>query len=50
MAQTTTCEHCGTVIAKDGAERVVVDEWTHYFCSELCKLQWGEMDEIEEDE
>ena len=50
MAQTTTCEHCGTVIPRDSAERVVVEDWTHYFCSERCKLQWGEQAEIEEDE
>ena len=50
MAQTTTCEHCGTVIAKDRAERLVVEDWTHYFCSPGCKIQWGEQAEIEEDE
>ena len=50
MAHTTTCEHCGTVVAKETAERIVVDDWTHYFCSERCKILWGEMAEIEEDE
>ena len=50
MPQTTTCEHCGTVIGKEKAERIVVEDWTHYFCSERCKLQWGEQAEIEEDE
>lgn len=49
MAQTTTCEHCGTVIPLDKAERLVVEDWTHYFCSERCKIQWGEMAEIEDE-
>jgi YHS domain-containing protein len=47
---TVTCEHCGKVAPKQSADRVVVDGWTHYFCSPLCKIQWGEQDEIEEDE
>jgi YHS domain-containing protein len=50
MAETTTCEHCGKVITTKTAQRVVVEDWTHYFCSELCKIQWGELAEIEEDE
>ena len=50
MAQSTTCEHCGTVIPVAKAERLVVEDWTHYFCSERCKIQWGEMAEIDEDE
>jgi YHS domain-containing protein len=49
-AQTTTCEHCGTVIPAHSAERVVADGWTHYFCSERCKIQWGAQAEIEEEE
>ena len=50
MTQTTTCEHCGAVVLRDRAERVVFEDWTHYFCSERCKIQWGEQAEIEEDE
>ena len=50
MAETTTCEHCGTVVTTHSAQRVVADDWTHYFCSELCKIQWGEQGEIEEEE
>jgi len=50
MANTTTCEHCGNVVPLDKAERFVVESWAHYFCSESCKLQWGEQGEIEEDE
>jgi hypothetical protein len=50
MTQTTTCEHCGTVVPLAKAERLVVEDCTHYFCSERCKIQWGEMGEIEEDE
>jgi endogenous inhibitor of DNA gyrase (YacG/DUF329 family) len=50
MAQTTTCEHCGKVITTDEADRFVVDDWTHYFCSERCKIQWGEQGEIEEED
>jgi hypothetical protein len=50
MAQTATCEHCGTVIPRERAERFIVEDWTHYFCSERCKLQWGEQGEIEEEE
>ena len=49
MVQSTTCEHCGRVIARDKAEVLVVEDWTHYFCSENCKIQWGEQAEIEED-
>ena len=49
MARTTTCEHCGTVIPIEEAERIVVEDWTHYFCSERCKLQWSEQAEIEEE-
>jgi YHS domain-containing protein len=45
-----TCEHCGTLTQKAAAERVVVEDWTHFFCSERCKLQWGEQDELHEDE
>ena len=50
MAQATRCEHCGTVVPIVKAERVVVDDWTHYFCSERCKILWGEQAELEEDE
>lgn len=50
MPQPTNCEHCDAVIPADAAESVVVDNWTHYFCSERCKLQWGEQGEIEEEE
>ena len=50
MTQTTTCEHCGNATPAEKAERVVADGRTYYFCSELCKIQWGELDEIEEDE
>ena len=49
MAETTTCEHCGNVTPMASAERVVIDNWTHYFCSERCKLIWAEQDEIEEE-
>jgi FCS type zinc finger protein len=48
--ETVTCEHCGKVTPKKTAERLVVEGWTHYFCSERCKIQSGEQDEIEEDE
>jgi len=50
MAQTTTCEQCGTVIPVTQTERLVVEDWTHYFCSERCKIQWGEMVANEEEE
>ena len=50
MARTVTCEHCGGVTTTDAAERIVLDDWTHYFCSERCKIQWGEQAEIEEEE
>ncbi len=50
MAETITCEHCGKVAPKKSAERLVAEGWTHYFCSALCKIQWGEQAEIEEDE
>ena len=50
MAQATTCEHCGTVIPLNTGEQLVVEGWTHNFCSERCKIQWGEQAEIEEDE
>lgn len=50
MTEATTCEHCGKAIPPGTAERVVVDNWTHCFCSERCKLQWGEEGEIEEEE
>jgi hypothetical protein len=49
MAQATTCEHCGTVVPLDKAETLIVEDWTHHFCSELCKIQWGELAEIEEE-
>jgi len=48
--ETVTCEHCGKVTPKKTAERLVVEGWTHSFCSERCKIQWGEQAEIEEDE
>ena len=50
MTETTSCEHCGNVVPIARAERVVIDAWTHYFCSERCKLQWGEQGELEEEE
>ena len=50
MTQTTPCEHCGSVTPVDQAESVIADGWTHYFCSERCKIQWGELAEIEEEE
>jgi hypothetical protein len=36
--------------AEEERERLVVEDWTHHFCSERCKVQWGEQAEIEEDE
>ncbi|MFQ5665018.1 MAG: hypothetical protein ACE5I7_01170 [Candidatus Binatia bacterium] len=50
MAETTTCEQCGTVITTDTVHRVVVEDWIHYFCSERCKIEWGEEPEIEDEE
>jgi ribosomal protein L24E len=50
IMQTVTCEHCGKVTPKKTAELIVVEDWAHYFCSERCKIQWGEQAEIEEDE
>jgi YHS domain-containing protein len=50
IMETVTCEHCGKVTPKKTAERLVVEGWTHSFCSERCKIQWGEQDEIEEDD
>jgi len=49
MAQTTTCEHCGTVIPTATAACLVVEDWTHYFCSERCKIRWGEAVDNEEE-
>jgi len=49
MAPTTVCEQCGTVIDTTTAECLVVDDWTHYFCSERCKIQWGEQIELEDE-
>ncbi len=49
MPETVTCEHCGNLVAKQKAQRLVVEDWTHYFCSERCKLEWGEQGEIEEE-
>jgi len=48
--ETVACEHCGKVSPKETAERLVVEDCTHYFCSARCKIQWGEQGEIEEDE
>jgi YHS domain-containing protein len=50
MAQATTCEHCGAVTDTNTVHRIVVEDWPHYFCSERCKVQWGEQAEIEEEE
>ncbi|MCK6555923.1 hypothetical protein L6Q96_15310 [Candidatus Binatia bacterium] len=53
MPEPKNCEHCGAAIPAETAESpeiVVVDNWTHYFCSERCKLRWGEQGEIEEEE
>lgn len=50
MARTTTCEQCGTVIPIQAAERIVVEDWTPYVCSERRKLQGSEPAEIEEEE
>jgi hypothetical protein len=50
IMETVTCEHCGKVTPKKTAERLVMEGWTHSFCSERCKIQWGEQVEIEEDE
>jgi ribosomal protein S26 len=48
--ETITCEHCGKVTPKKSAEPVVAEGWTVYFCSERCKIQWGEQADIEDDE
>ncbi len=50
MSRTVPCEHCGNVVAMDKAEQLIVEDWTHYFCSELCKIQWGELAELEREE
>ncbi len=50
MPETIVCEHCGLPVEKKQAEIVVVDDWPHYFCSEQCKIEWGELGEAEEEE
>jgi endogenous inhibitor of DNA gyrase (YacG/DUF329 family) len=50
MPEATICEYCGAVVASAPAESIVVESVTHTFCSERCKLQWGEQVELEEDE
>jgi len=48
--ESVACEHCGKVTPKKTAERLVLEGWTHYFCSERCKIQWSEQEEVEDDE
>ncbi len=50
MPEMVSCEHCGLPVAKERAEVVVVENWPHFFCSERCKLEWGELAEIEDEE
>lgn len=50
MTHATSCEHCGRVILPGEGETVVVETWVHHFCSERCKIQWGEMAELEDEE
>lgn len=50
MPDLVSCEHCGLPVPKERAEVVVVESWPHFFCSERCKIEWGELDEIEDEE
>jgi YHS domain-containing protein len=50
MVDDITCEHCGLVVPAGKTARAVAEGWTFYFCSERCKIQWGERGEVEEEE
>lgn len=50
MPEIIPCEHCGLPVNKEKAEMVVVENWPHYFCSEKCQIEWGELAEIEDEE
>jgi hypothetical protein len=50
MPNTVECEYCGKPVRHDTALVETVDEWSHYFCSEACKIGWGEQAPLEAEE
>ena len=50
MARSVPCEQCGNVTPIEKAERLIIEDRTHYFCSERCKIQWGEQPDVVDEE
>jgi ribosomal protein L24E len=51
MPDTLTCEYCGRPVSREQALIETVDDaWTHYFCSEACKIACGEQGPLEADD
>lgn len=50
MPDSVACEHCGKPVQRRTAEVEMVEDWAHYFCSEACKINWGEQAPLEIDD
>ena len=50
MPTSVLCEYCGKPVQQEHAIVETVEEWSHYFCSEICKIAWGEQSALEAEE
>ncbi len=50
MTAPVACEHCGKLVQPRAALVETVDDWPYYFCSEVCKFNWGEQADREMDD
>jgi hypothetical protein len=50
MPLTVACEYCEKPVQREHAVVDAIEEWSHYFCSEACKLAWEEQSALEADE
>jgi hypothetical protein len=50
MTSSVACEHCGNPVLRERAVVETTDDWSHYFCSEACKLAWQEQTDLEVEE
>jgi hypothetical protein len=50
MPTSVACEYCGKPVQPEKAVVETVEEWSHYFCSEECKVAGGEQSALEAEE
>lgn len=50
MTRSVACEYCGNPVQRERAVVETMEDWSHYFCSEACKVAWEEKCDPEAEE